>query len=143
MTTHGTTVLLTVALLGATPAMADDTKLATTLRGVMESHLRAYDAEDPAEAMRSVHSRSPQYRRTERALPEQFRDLDLTVQLTDFRYIGHDDEFAVARVKTRLVGAPGSGFADNLVDSMVLFHQEGGVWKVWDDEVLGVWTDRK
>jgi hypothetical protein len=64
--------------------------------------------------------------------------LHVKAELVDFRYMGHDDEFVVARVKTRLVAPPGSGFEDNVVDSLVAFHQEGGVWKVWSDEVLGV-----
>ena len=28
--------------------------------------------------------------------------------------------------------------ATDAVDSLVLFHQENGVWKLWSDEVLGV-----
>ncbi len=71
-------------------------------------------------------------------VPEQFRDSDLTVTLIDFKYMGHDDEFAAARVRMQVVGSPGSGFQDNVTDSILLFHREGGVWKLWSDDVLGV-----
>jgi hypothetical protein len=54
-----------------------------------------------------------------------------------FQYVGHDDEFAVARVKVK-VTAPGTvGFQDNVVDTLTIFHQEGGRWKLWDVYVLG------
>ena len=49
-----------------------------------------------------MHTKSPEYDRTQKALPEQFRAMDLDVKLVDFKYMGHDDEFAVARVKTWL-----------------------------------------
>jgi len=49
----------------------------------------------------------------------------------------------VARVKTRFVAPPGSGFNDNVADSLVAFHQDGGVWKLWSDEVLGVQFDAR
>ena len=127
------------ALLGrAAAAGATDDKLAATLRGVVQDNLRAYDAEDADGAMRSVHTRSPQYEPTRAALPEQFQDLDVTAKLTDFKYMGHDDEFAVARVKIQVEGPSGSMFVNNTTDDIVLFHQEGGIWKLWTSEVLGV-----
>lgn len=131
--------VLATALLGlAVTAGAADDKLTAELKGVVESNLRAYDAKDVQGALRGVHTRSPEYDTTKAALAEQFRDVGVTATLVDFRYMGHDDEFAVARVKTKLVGPAGSGFSDNVTDSVVLFHQEGGTWKVWSDEVLGV-----
>lgn len=131
--------VLATALLGlAVTAGAADDKLATQLKGVVDANLRAYDAKDADGVLRGMHTRSPEYDTTKAALAEQFRDLGITATLVDFRYMGHDDEFAVARVKTKLVGPAGSGFSDNVTDTVVLFHQEGGVWKVWSDEVLGV-----
>lgn len=139
MTTMSRVIVPVVALLGIVrAAAAADDKLATTLRGVVQENLRAYDAEDSDGVMRTMHSRSPEYDRTKAALPGQFAAEDLTVQLVDFRYMGHDDEFAVARVKTKLTAPPGSDFDDNVVESIVLFHQEGGLWKLWSDDVIGV-----
>ncbi len=133
------TALLGLAVTaGAADDARDDAKLTTQLKGVVESNLRAYDAKDVEGALRGVHTRSPEYDTTKAALAEQFRDVGVTATLVDFKYMGHDDEFAVARVKTKLVGPAGSGFSDNVTDSVVLFHQEGGTWKVWSDEVLGV-----
>ncbi len=117
---------------------ATDAELTTALKGVVESNLSGYNAENAATSMSAVHTASPEYASTQAALPEQFKDLDVKGTLVDFDYMGHDDEFAVARVKIKLVGPADSGFANNTVDSLVLFHQENGVWKLWSDEVLGV-----
>ena len=126
-----------LGLAGAASA-ATDAELSAATKAVVESNLSGYNAENPDAAMSAVHKSSPEYASTKAALAEQFRDLDVKATLVDFDYMGHDDEFIVARVKTKLVGPPGSGFADNVVDSLVLFHQENGVWKLWSDEVLGV-----
>jgi hypothetical protein len=138
MTMHRLVVQLAAVLGLAVMAGAADDKLAATLRGVMEENLRAYDAEDATSVQRTMHTRSPEYDPTGAALPQQFSDQDLGVKLVGFRYMGHDDEFAVARVKINVEGPPGSLFLNNTSDSIVLFKQEGGVWKLWSDDVLGV-----
>jgi hypothetical protein len=130
-----------VAWLGfaAPSAQADDAALAATLRKVVEDHAAAYDQENVAAAMSSIASRSPDYETTQAALAEQFAGLDVEAKVVDFAYIGHDDEFAVARVKTKVVATPKSPeFADNTTDAIVLFHQDGGAWKLWSQHVLGV-----
>jgi hypothetical protein len=128
------------ALLGlaAVAAGAADDELAATLRGVVEENLRAYDAEDARGVQRTMHTRSPEYSPTVTAVTRQLDDDDLTVRLVDFKYMGHDDEFAVARVKIKVEGPPGSVYVNNTTDNIVLFHQEGGTWKLWTDEILGV-----
>ena len=138
MTTTNRIMVSLVLLLGLTAtAPAADDKLATTLRDVVEQNVRAYDAKDVAGVQRTMDTRSAEYDPTLSALRGQFED-NLTAKIVDFRYIGHDDEFAVARVKMRVEGPPGSTFMNNTSDHIVVFHQEGGVWKLWSDGVLGV-----
>jgi hypothetical protein len=131
----------TLGLAGAAKAAGSD--LATTLKGTVEDNLRGYNAKDVDATLRSVHKSSPEYDSTKAALADQFREFDVKAELIDFRYMGHDDEFVVVRVKTRFAAPSGSGFNDNVVDSLVAFHQDGGVWKLWSDEVLGVQFDAK
>jgi hypothetical protein len=71
-------------------------------------------------------------------LPNQFNGLDARTDLASFRYIGHDDEFAVARVQLKTVAQLGDAFANNVLDTITMFHQENGVWKYWSHHVLGV-----
>lgn len=124
--------------LGGRSALADDAPLAAALRQVVAGNFAAYDREDVAGTMSFIDSKSPDYDTTKAALAAQFGDLDAKAELVSFTYIGHDDEFAVARVKAKTVGKAGSGFSDNTVDSIVIFHQENGAWKLWGEEILGV-----
>lgn len=128
-------VLGLAAVAGAT---SHDKQLTTTLRKVVEDNVSAYNAKDVDGVMRGIHTRSPEYASTKAAIEEQFRTVPATAQLVDFRFIGHDDEFAIARMKLKIAGPPTSDFQDDVVDSVMLFHQENGTWKLWTDEVLGV-----
>jgi hypothetical protein len=135
-------VPLAVAVLGITGAApAADDKLATSLRGVVEENVRAYDARDTDAFLRTLHPQSPGYEATRAILSDQFREGDIKVTLVDYKYIGHDDEFAVARVKMKTVAPPGStGFQSNITDSVVLFHRDefARAWKLWSDDIIGV-----
>jgi hypothetical protein len=125
-------------VLCAATALADDAELAEALRQVVTGNLAAYDREDVDATMSFVHTKSPDYASTQAALPAQFQALDVTTELIDFTYIGHDDEFAVARIRAKTADGPGKTFTDNTVDAIVIFHQENGAWKLWGDEILGV-----
>lgn len=124
--------------LAAYPVAAEEDPLAGDLRGVVTGNVAAYDKEDLDAAMGFVHTQSPDYESTKAALTNQFADLDVTSELVNFQYVGHDDEFAVARVKLKTTGKPDSGFVGNTTDSMMIFHMEGGKWKLWTEKVLGV-----
>ncbi len=142
MSARGWNISLLVAATlwaGGGPARADDDALAAALRGVVEGNLDAYDREDVDATLATIHSRSPSYQPTSEALASQLPGLDLDAELVEFRYIGHDDEFAVARVKTRTTAESGqSDFVSNIVDSITIFHQENGSWKLWSEYILGV-----
>lgn len=131
------TVLATLALLdlAARPAIA---QLAPALQYVLENNLATFNRRDLNGAMATIDTRSPDYQSTKAALEEQFKDLDVSATLVKCVDMGHDDEFAVARAKVKTTGKPGSGFADNTIDAVFLFHQENGVWKLWDEIILGI-----
>ncbi|UCE87571.1 MAG: hypothetical protein JSU66_07610 [Deltaproteobacteria bacterium] len=131
--------LFLLAVTSGSVARADaNAELEATLREVTEKSLAAYDRENAQEAIAYVHTRSPDYEGTRLALQKQFEDLDVRPELVYFDFIGHDDEFAVARVKLKTVATDDSAFQNNIVDSILLFHQEDGVWKAWSDHILGV-----
>ena len=134
-----TTGLATLVLLCcvASPGTA---QLAPALQYVMENNLANFNRKDLNGTMNTIDTRSPDYDSTKQALEAQFRDLDASAQLVDFKYVGHDDEFGVARTKIKTTGKPGTGFTDNTIDAMMVFHQENGTWKLWDELILGVQT---
>ncbi len=130
------TMLAAFALSVAAPAAADE-MLASSLRQVAQDYTDAYDREDAEAALGTIHTNSPEYEMTRERLAAQFPSQDVKVTLVDFHYIGHCDEFAYARIKTRTAGE-GPDFADNVVDAVALFHMEDGSWKFWSDHVIGV-----
>jgi len=128
--------ILTLWGLAASTASADEV-LAATLHQLTKDHAAAYDREDADATLRLVHTRSPEYEATRTVLESQFRAHDLKTEVVSFQYIGHDDEFAYARVKLRTHDST-ADFADNTVDSVTLYHREDGTWKVWSDFILGI-----
>jgi hypothetical protein len=124
---------------GTAPAHA---QLAAGLREALYANLNAFNRKDVDATMGTIDSRSPDYAPTKQASETQFEALDVKSEIVAFDYIGHDDEFAVARVKVKTTGKPGSDFTNNTVDSIMIFHQEGGAWKLWSEDILGVQTEQ-
>lgn len=129
-------LLAVVVLVAAAPASADQA-LAAALNQVAQDYLAAYESEDAEGTLRTIHSNSPEYEKTRSRLASQFPEQDVAVTLVEFRYIGHDDEFAYARFRLKTV-SDAEDFANNVLDAVALFHQEDGVWKFWSDHVIGV-----
>lgn len=132
-------LFLAATVLGVTlaPAVHADEALVTTLERLSKDHIAAFNREDLAATMGYVHTKSPAYVQTQAELSSQFSALDAKAEQVSFQYVGHDDEFAVARVKVKVTAPGAEDFDDNIVDTMTIFHQEGGRWKLWDTYVLG------
>jgi len=126
--------------LGAPAARAAEDPLAASLRRVVEGNLAAFNQKDVGATMSFVDTRSPDYGSTKDELVEEFKGYDLKAELVGFALIGHDDEFAVARVKTKTTAKPNSGFVNNTVDAIAIFHQENGAWKFWSQQVIDAKT---
>jgi ketosteroid isomerase-like protein len=129
--------ILLFSMVAASASAADD-DLTAVLRQIVEDSLAAYNREDVPATLRYIHTKSPGYARMQQALPDQFSALDPRTELASLQYIGHDDEFAVARVKLKTVDRSGEPFAANVMDTIAIFHQEDGQWKYWSHHVLGV-----
>jgi len=132
-------IMLAAALLvlAWVPAMRADDTLASTLEKVSQDQIAAFNRKDVAATMSYADTKSPTYDAAKDMLTKDFKSEDMKAEQVSFQYIGHDDEFAYARVKVK-VTAPGTkGFQDNVTDNVTLFHQEGGTWKVWDTYLVG------
>jgi hypothetical protein len=133
------TIILAVTLLGlaSVPAARADEALSSALEKVSEDQIEAFNRADVAATMALSHTKSPTYGAAEATLTEYFKDQKLKAEKVSFQYIGHDDEFAVARVKVKVTSPGAEGFEPNVTDTVMLFHQEGGSWKVWDAYLVG------
>jgi len=130
---------LAAALLGLAwvPAARADDTLASSLETVSKDQIAAFNRADVAATMAYADTKSPTYAAARDVLTAYFKDQHLKAEQMSFQYIGHDDEFALARVKVKVTSPGTKGFADNVVDTITLFHQEGGSWKVWDTYLIG------
>ena len=128
---------LAAALLVATAAAAEhDAALAAALEKVSQDQIAAFNKEDVAATMAFAYTKSPDFDSSRAELTALFADTDAKAEQVGFAFVGHDDEFAVARVKVKVTAAD-PGFQNNVVDALMVFHSEGGAWKVWDTYVLG------
>ena len=127
-----------LVLLASPLSAANPDTIAGVLRQVVDDNLAAYNSEDPSRTLASVHTKSPAYAPMQEALPRQFEALDARTEVEAFTFIGHDDEFAVARVQYRTMGGAKGDFMNNILDTVTMFHQEDGTWKYWDNYILGV-----
>lgn len=134
------TWILALAALLFVAATADvsraDDALSGTLEAVAKDQIAAFNREDATATLSDAYTKSPAYDTAKEALGTLFSEGDAKGELLAFQYIGHDDEFAVARAKVKVTGAD-PGFQNNVVDGLMIFHTEGGAWKVWDTYVLG------
>ena len=136
--TAGIICTMMLSILACAAVSGDDSELTAQLRQVVENNLAAYNREDISSTMQSIHTKSPEYTGMQQVLQNLFSDLDAQTELVSFHFIGHDDEFAVARVKLKTVDESGNPFTANVLDTITIFHQEDGIWKYWSDHVLGV-----
>jgi hypothetical protein len=134
-----TRILALAALLfiatAASSSHAEDA-LAGVLEKVSKEQIAAFNREDATATLGYAYSKSPAYDVAKAELAALFGEADAKAEQVSFRFIGHDDEFAIARVKVK-VTADAPDFQNNVVDALMIFHTEDGVWKVWDSYLLG------
>ena len=87
---------LVLSMVAGTTVADNHEGMEATFRQLVEEKLAAFNREDASGTMRHIHTKSPEYASTQNALPSQFDALDARTKLVDLRYMGHDDEFAVA-----------------------------------------------
>ena len=128
---------LVFSMIAGTTVAGSDDGLEATFRQLVEDNLAAFNREDVSGTMRYIHTKSPEYGSTQDVLSSQFEALDARTKLIELHYMGHDDEFAVARVKLKTVNESDAAFEANVLDTIVLFHMEDGAWKYWSTQILG------
>ena len=132
-----TSAALAVALFAWAPAPRADDGIATALEKVSKDQIAAFNRKDVSATMSYAHTKSPTYDSAREAISAAFKDSNPQAEQVSFQYIGHDDEFAMARVKVKVTSPGTEGFQPNIVDTVTLFHEEAGSWKVWDVYLVG------
>jgi len=108
------------------------------LRAVVEANLEGVAKEDVDAAMGTFHSQSPSYLPTKQATEQLFKLYDVEASLDEYHYVGRDETYAIARVVQRVVKIKGPAFKNNSMDTLWVFRQEEGKWKLWTMATLTI-----
>jgi len=123
--------LLLLTILCMSNMVVANPGIAEALKQAVLDNLRYTQAEDSEKVMSTIHSQSPSYLPSKNMMLRLFDDYNLSFELLDFKYIAYDGDLAYARVKqvTRKISGP--AFQNNEIDTVQIFRQESGVWKLW------------
>ena len=112
--------------------------LSETLRGVVTANFQAYEKEDIDKVMKTVHSASPGFQATKEFSSKIFPAFEIKYEMMSFKFIATEGDYALGRVKQKTSKVSGPEFSDNIIDAIVIFKQENGVWKLWSQATLTV-----
>lgn len=125
-----------IAFLALNGAVLAKDNVGDDLKKTLQANFKAYQDENIDEVMKTVHSESPGYEATKEFSAQIFPAYDIKYDLVQFKYIAVEGEYALARVKQKTVKVSGPEFKDNIIDSIVIFKQEEGTWKLWSQATL-------
>lgn len=113
---------------------ADD--MSTILNEVISQNFKAYEEENIEKVMKTVHSKSPGFDATKEFSSQIFPVYDIKYELLSFKFIALEGDYAIGRVKQKTAKVSGPEFKDNIIDSIVIFKKESGIWKLWSQATL-------
>lgn len=101
------------------------------LQKILEEQLRCQNEQDLQGAMRLIHAASYSYGPTQQFLLNLFANYKLNFRLLDHKLLALDDDYAFFRFKVRSEKIDGPDFKDNITDSIGIFRNVDGSWKIW------------
>ena len=131
-------VIAILSLITLQVAIAEEQTMSTLIKDVFNENLNSCQQENMEAMLDTVHSQSPSYLMSKQQMSTIFENFDLNYELTYYKYIGQDNDYAVARARFTSKKISGSAFQDNEVDSIQIFKKEDGVWKIWSAAILDV-----
>lgn len=111
---------------------------ASSIKKAITNNIQHTFNEDEAAVMGDMHSQSPAYASTQNMLKQLFPLYDLKYELVRYEFVGADSEYAYAKVKQRTTKIKGPQFQNNELESLMIFKQENGIWKLWTQANLSV-----
>lgn len=130
------TLLIALPIIPSYAGDKEEKILEAKLQKVIHDNFAAAQRKDMEGIKRTIHSQSPAYIASDQNLKQLFDYYDLKYEFLSFRYIGKDEEYAIARGEQKTVKLKGPAFKDNMLDSIYIFRKENGKWKLWQQAVL-------
>ena len=128
-------LIIIMSVLLSTNALADP---ASEIKQAIENNLKHTQQEDIEKVIDSMHSKSPGYLATHRAIQQLFPTYDFKYQLLEYHFIALDGEYAYARVRQRTEKVYGPEFKNNDIEALQVFKKENGRWKIWTQSNLNI-----
>jgi hypothetical protein len=128
--------VLALAVLSVAGCCRPTADLTTELEPVIRQNFEMCQKKDLEGTMKTVHSKSPVYAQTVEVLDKLFASYELKYELASCHFIGSDGTYAVARVTQKTTRVSGPEFPNSVLDSIYVFRQENGKWKLWQTAVL-------
>ena len=116
-------ILLLMCFVACSP---NNSKIETELETIAREYLKAMESEDHDAVMKTIHTGSVDYAYRNRNTERLFKD-----KLLQFRYIGQDGEYAIARFEFASERTSGKDYKNHSNDTIHVFRKEDGKWKIW------------
>ncbi len=119
---------------------ADNDLVSSQLESVMAAHAAASTKESESldDLMKTMHPESPAYMQIKMQMEQILPAFDMNVSIAGFKFVGIDDDYAIARVKMKMEKVSGPMFQDHISDQLFVFKQEQGQWKLWQAAILNM-----
>jgi len=105
---------------------------------VIYANMLASNTEDLAGYMATIHPSSPAYSATETGIQQAFTDYDLSYQLLELTVLDQSSFEASVAFTLRTEKISGPAFSDNVVTGRWILRKDGGIWKIYNQEIDNV-----
>lgn len=113
-----------------------ESQLEQKLKTVLLNNFTATEKGSVDGVAETLHTRSPARDASLDVLRQFLETYKLRAELLEFRFVGIDGDYAIARGKQRITKIEGPAFSDSVTDSLYVFRAEAGVWKLWQQCAL-------
>ena len=124
-------VIAILSLITLQVAIAEEQTMSTLIKDVFNENLNSCQQENMEAMLDTVHSQSPSYLMSKQQMSTIFENFDLNYELTYYKYIGQDNDYAVARARYTTKKISGYAFKDNEVDTIHIFKNQHQLFLIW------------
>ena len=111
-------------------------ELELTLTGLYAEMISFQNLKDMQKVLNCIHNESMSRSTSKQLLEPLFNQFTLNNTIVNHSYIGADGEFIYSRFTQRIEKIAGPDFNNMLSENLVIFRQEDGKWKIWDQLIL-------
>lgn len=111
------------------------------IKSVVEANFEATEAENLVGVLDTMHPESAAFGQTEALLKQLFPVYELDYEILSYEFVSVSGEYAIVRVKQHTQKVEGPEFMNNTADTLQVFKQHAGSWKLWSQAILEVTFD--